>query len=294
MPMPAEAPLNERIVREIERSEIAFATDRMTAIKERPGNPEGVEIARIGGAVCLYSRTMPWPSFNTVKGLRDEDAARLDEIAAFYRERDRNVQFEIVPGLIGPDLLKALAGRGLYPSGFHASMYGRPGTGSDAAAGDSEARSRDGSGTGAMDSAGDPLRIVELGQDDFETYATIHCRAFGLPDNGIPHVAANNRVLHARPGWTFYLAYWDGAPAATAVMHAAEGTASFTFAATLPEFRGRGIHRRLLLHRLAAAAERGCTLAVGQCAFLSASHRNMERAGMRLGYVRTTWTKREP
>ncbi|WP_245809791.1 hypothetical protein [Cohnella massiliensis] len=161
--MPVEAPLNERIVREIERSEIAFATDRMTAIKERPGNPEGVEIARIGGAVCLYSRTMPWPSFNTVKGLRDEDAARLDEIAAFYRERDRNVQFEIVPGLIGPDLLKALAGRGLYPSGFHASMYGL-GTGLVAAAGDFEADSRNGFGTGAMDSAADPLLIVELGQ----------------------------------------------------------------------------------------------------------------------------------
>ncbi|MNJ58778.1 hypothetical protein D3C77_544310 [compost metagenome] len=40
----------------IEKSELNYMLDRMKTIQERPGNPEGVE-------------TMPWPAFNTVKGI---------------------------------------------------------------------------------------------------------------------------------------------------------------------------------------------------------------------------------
>jgi len=64
----------------IEQSEIDYMADRMTAIRDRPGNPEGIEIARFGEVVCFYSETMPWASFNTVKGLRSGDADKLEKI----------------------------------------------------------------------------------------------------------------------------------------------------------------------------------------------------------------------
>lgn len=87
------------------------------------------------------------------------------------------------------------------------------------------------------------------------------------------------------------MAYDEERPAAVGVMHVKGDIASFTFAATLPEYRRRGLQLSLLRSRLAEAARRDCSLAVGQCAFLSGSHRNMERAGMRIGYVRSTWTE---
>ncbi|MGG4393713.1 GNAT family N-acetyltransferase [Paenibacillus thiaminolyticus] len=263
---------SEKVVHAIERSEIDYMTERMNAIQERPGNPEGVEVAQFGHAVCFYSNTMPWPSFNTVKGLRNSDTEYIDDIIRFYRERARKPQFELVPGLADQQVLRALAERGLYQSGSHTSLYAQP--------------------VAAKQEPGpEAVRIEEIGASDFDTYAMIHCRGTGLPDDGIPHVAANNRVLHQRPGWFFYMAYYEDRPAAVGVMHVKGDVASFTFAATLPEYRRRGLQLSLLRCRLAEAARRHCGLAVGQCAFLSGSHRNMERAGMRTGYVRTTWTE---
>lgn len=269
------------LVRDIEASEIEFMTDRMLAIQGRPGNPEGVEIARFGNAVGFYSKTMPWPAFNTVKGLSEADADEIDSIVAFYGERGRAVQFEAVPGLASPNLLRKLTEAGFYPSGTHTSMYMQP-----------ERREERQAGSAQDAAAGlGTISIEPLREDQMELYASIHCRATGLPEAGIPPVAANNRVLYGRPGWQFYLAYAAGVAAAAGVLFTQGDKASFTFAAVLPEYRNRGLHRLLLAARIDEAHRRGCGIAVSQCAYLSQSHRNMERAGMKLGYVRTTWTR---
>jgi len=170
--------------------------------------------------------------------------------------------------------MRRLADLGFYQSGFHTSMaistvlYA------------------------PVFCAEDKLEIRALSEDEFELYATLHCRGTGLPDAGIPPVAANNRVLYGRPGWKFYLALWEGQPAAVGVAHIRKEAASLTFAATLPEYRNKGIQTALLHRRIEEAKEAGCELAVGQCAYLSASHRNMARVGMEIGYVRASWIER--
>jgi len=261
----------------IERSEIAYLTDRMEAIRERPGNPEGVQIARFGGATCTYSRTMPWGAFNRVKGLREGDERLLAEIVGFYRERDRKPHFELVPGLAEGRILTELDRQGFVHSGFHASMY---------------AETRALPEPLARQDGADGIVVRPIGEDEFRDYARIHCRGFGMSDDGIPHVEANNVVLFGRPGWRFYLALLEGRPAGTAVSYMDGDVASLTLAATLPEFRGRGVHAALLRRRMDDAAVAGCRLVVGQCAYLSPSYRNMEKAGLRIGYVRATWTER--
>ncbi|MBB6634476.1 GNAT family N-acetyltransferase [Cohnella thailandensis] len=259
------------LIKEIEYSEIAYMTDRMTAIQNRPGNPEGIEIRRFGNAVAFYSKTMPWSSFNTVKGLTNQDADRLEEILDFYKSRARNVHLEVVPSRVDKTFLKRMAELDLYSSGFHCSLITEPKTATNAS---------------------DGIRIQELNEDQFDLYATIHCRGTGLSDDGIPHVARNNKVLYGRPGWKFYLAFLNDSPAAVGVMHIRNRTASLTFAATLPEFRNQGLHRQLLNRRIADALHNDCKLVVAQCSFLSPSHRNMEHAGMKLGYLRTSWTEK--
>ncbi|THF75714.1 GNAT family N-acetyltransferase [Cohnella fermenti] len=263
------------LIAEIERSEIGYLTDHMRAIEGREGNPEGIEIRSFGQATAFCSRTMPWPSFNTVKGLTASDIDRLEEIAAFYAQRQREVRFEIVPSRVDSPFLGRLAELGFHASGFHASMFVEP-----------EARPAPAADSG--------IRIEELGEDGFELYASIHCRGFGMGEQGIPHVARNNKVLHRRPGWTFLLASLNDIPAAVGVLYREGDVASLTFAATLPEFRRQGLHGELLNRRIAEAFRQRCRLVVAQCGFLSPSHRDMERAGMRLGYVRSQWTKLSP
>ena len=261
-------------IEEIEASETSYMSDRMAAIAQRQGNPEGIELKRLGSAVCLYSQTMSWPSFNTVKGIREEHIQHLDEIIDFYESRGRNPHIEIVPALSGSALLRALQDKGFYCSGNHASLYCTPET-----------------SLTAIDNMPLNMEIRSLERDEFETYARIHCLGTGLPESGIHPVARNNEVLYDRPGWSFFIGYWGGRPAGAGVLHAGSNTASLTFAAVLPEYRRLGFHQQLLRRRIEQASQKGCSMVVGQCAFLSQSHRNMERAGMKIGYIRSHWRK---
>jgi GNAT superfamily N-acetyltransferase len=65
-------------------------------------------------------------------------------------------------------------------------------------------------------------------------------------------------------------------------------------AATLPEARGRGSQTALLAHRIAAAAEQGCSLVVTETGERvadrpSASYRNILRAGFEERYLRANY-----
>ena len=258
----------------LERSEIEGMKDRMAAIRERPGNPEGVEVETFGGAVALYAKTMSWPQFNTVKGISERDIPFLDEIVRYYEERGRQPQFEITPGSGTRTLFRALHDRGFAQSGFHATLYRSSPFGVDPGEGRNEG-----------------VRVRELAIEDATLYATIHCRGTGLGDEGIDPVRRNNEVLMGREGWRFFAAETEEGTGAVGVLFIKDRMATLAFATTLPAFRGRGMQSALLRGRIAAATAAGCELVVGQAAFASQSYRNMERAGMTLGYTRATWTK---
>ncbi|OAB44779.1 GNAT family N-acetyltransferase [Paenibacillus glacialis] len=262
---------SKQLIKEIEISEVNYMYDRMLAIQSRMNNPEGIEVKQFGNSIALYSKTMPWATFNTVKGITSADIEFIDPIIEFYRTRDRKAQFEIIPSLIDQNYLKNLSDRGFYQSGFHSSLYIEPRV--------------------FKNDYSKNIRIQELKEDQFIQYAIIHCRGTGLSDDGIPYVAENNKVLYNRPGWKFFIAYMNGTPAAVGVMHMKDGIASLTFAATLPEFRNQGLQQRLIEKRIEESLQNNCKLVVGQCAFLSQSHRNMERIGMKIGYIRTSWTE---
>lgn len=261
--------VNEALADTLERSEIHYMTDRMNAIGERTGNPEGIEIKRVADCVAFYSKTMPWGLFNNVKGLVQE--ADIPELLQFYRERERDFEFHIIPSKANRSVLQALHRAGFYQSAFHTSLY---------------CESRE-----VVLDDHEEISVRELSADELDTYAEIHCLGTGLSLNGKAAVAENNRVLFIRPNWRYYIGFYRNAPAAVAVMHMEEGVASLTFAATLPQYRQQGLQTRLLQRRINDAYLNGCKLVVGQCTYCSASHRNMERVGMRIGYTRATWSK---
>lgn len=92
------------------------------------------------------------------------------------------------------------------------------------------------------------------------------------------------------PGWSLWLVRHDGKPVAEGILYLREGFAYLADAATAPPFRGRGLQSALLAHRLRHAAEHSTEYTCSGASFLSTSHRNMVRAGMRLQFVRVLWT----
>jgi GNAT superfamily N-acetyltransferase len=83
-----------------------------------------------------------------------------------------------------------------------------------------------------------------------------------------------------------FLAFLDGQPAGGAAASARHGLASFYGDSTLVAARGQGIQRALIEHRLAHFARAGCDLAVAAVLPGSASHRNYDRCGFQLVYMR--------
>ncbi|MGA8877031.1 MAG: GNAT family N-acetyltransferase [Candidatus Korobacteraceae bacterium] len=70
--------------------------------------------------------------------------------------------------------------------------------------------------------------------------------------------------------------------------------ASLFGAATLPEYRCRGVQTALIARRLHEAAQAGCEYAVVSTNPGSGSQRNMERRGFRLAYTKVVMTREWP
>ncbi len=262
--------LDKELIARIEQSERDYLISRIRSISEREGNPEGVELRSFGGATACYIRTMPWPLFNSVVGLTHDDLDQLDALLAFYRERNRSFQIAINPSQAHGELLKQLARRSMYQASFHTVLYGRP----LALAGNDS----------------DRIRICEvLDEHDFHHYAGVHCLGAGMGIEHRHHFANNNRGLMNRPGWRLFLALYDDVPGAVAVMHSSNGIASLALAATVPDYRRRGLQTALLNHRLHEAYKEKCEWVAAQAGFGSSSQHNMERVGMRVAWTRAMW-----
>jgi len=70
--------------------------------------------------------------------------------------------------------------------------------------------------------------------------------------------------------------------------------AGFFGAATLPEYRGRGIQAAFMQERLRLTKQAGCDLAVTLTMPGTTSQRNAERAGFRTAYTKVVVSKKHP
>ena len=96
-------------------------------------------------------------------------------------------------------------------------------------------------------------------------------------------------IICERQGSPAFLAEIDGEPAAAGSLSIHEGVALFGGAATIPQFRRRGLQTALLHARLQYAFERDCDLAMIVAEPGSESQRNAERRGFRVAYTRLKW-----
>jgi GNAT superfamily N-acetyltransferase len=95
-------------------------------------------------------------------------------------------------------------------------------------------------------------------RDDMADYTRASALAWGYP----PPSAADIDQAYATLTPGYFTGYWDATPVGAAGYTLAGEVARLWGAATVPEFRGRGIYRALVQARLADAAGRGATLAL--------------------------------
>ncbi len=218
-------------------------------------------IHEIGGAVMT-----DWKPMSRVFGFDFESLARLDEILAWYEEAGRSPHFELLPLENNDALFAEMAARGFGLKYMISVLW----------------RELD---AGFPDPADASVRVSPDGEirDWVDVYIDGH--DWTCTDEERPRWIAELSVQYVAPGITRHVATLDGEIAAIAASYAhGDGHGHLTNCATLPRFRGRGLHGALIRRRLAALAACGVTVVAADTRPYSISQRNLERAGLELAY----------
>ncbi|MFE9325166.1 GNAT family N-acetyltransferase [Nocardia sp. NPDC052278] len=236
-----------------------------------------VLVRPIGGGLAVWAG--PGSPLDKVVGIGMNGAAfadaELEAVEQAFAEREAPVQIE-VSTLADPAVVERLTRRGYVLFGFENVLGLRLEPGRQA------------------QPAGD-IEIRDVGHDEFETWVNVVVDGFATPDTqGVasheefPREAIERaeRDLTATSGFVGSLAMIDGKPAGGASLRLSDGVAQLCGAATLPEFRRRGVQGALLSMRLAAAAAAGCDLAVVTTLPGSKSQQNVQKLGFQLLYPR--------
>jgi GNAT superfamily N-acetyltransferase len=257
--------LTDAVADRLERALAESGAARLAGIARVDGNPLQVETRHFGRVEAdLVGRDMAhYHYFNGPRDLRAADEPQVATLVDWYRALQRPIYVRIAPVFSSAALLGTLASAGLRHSDFMSVLYGR-------------ARKYE-----------PELPVDEVAPDAVQPFVDLWTR--GAPD---AELTERRRFVAAEfsQGWRCYVARLDGASAAYGALYVAGTVGVCAAAATLPEWRGRGLQTALLRRRIADAAAAGCDLIVVQASPGSGSQRNVQRLGLALAYTRATWT----
>ncbi|MEE8524225.1 MAG: GNAT family N-acetyltransferase [Thermoanaerobaculia bacterium] len=261
----------------VERAESRMIEKSARAAGRR--RPESqVFVDSVAGGVA--AATVPGSPFNKLAGLGFAGALDPTELTRVEQEfiaRGIAVQAE-VSSLGDPSIVTTFSERGYRPVGFENVL------GLHLPAGLRHLR------------PANEVAVSRSAGDEWPHWLDVVVSGFAAPDSqGVPSSESFPRQeleqamtdMAAIDGFATYLARIDGTTVGGASMRCdPDGVAQLCGAATLPAYRRRGVHTSLLAFRLAAAAQRGCDVAVVTTQPGSTSCRNVQKWGFELLYVR--------
>jgi ribosomal protein S18 acetylase RimI-like enzyme len=256
------------VMRRTLAADISYTISRMRVLERIPGNPIGIAYHWFDdSAVALMGRL---PPFCRVVGLRPGHTHHIEPLVRWYAERGIKPTFEIVPGQYDTSLGQELARLGFYQSGFHASLIGVP----------------------TVDGHDDGEFAIEqvATTTAMEDYLDAYVAGWEIPEKNRGQFKNNVRSWLEQAGWSLYLARVNARPAAAATLYVHDGVGYLADSSTDPLFRRRGLQAALLRRRMRDAGIPGTNLVFSGAESYSCSHRNMERVGMRLQFMRAKWT----
>lgn len=260
----ADQPLARRLELTEGRGNAAFVE-----VQARQDPASGATWADIGGTLAMFSGVgSPLTQtfgLGVAATLTDPD---LEAIEAFFTSRGAAVNHEVSP-LAGVEVFARLAQRGYQPVELSSVMF-RP-LGDVAHAIEVNPR----------------LRVRPVGPGEAGLYASVSARGWSESAEVQAFIDGFARVSVEYA--TCVVAELDGVAIATAALFITGGVGLLTGASTVPEGRRQGAQSALLDWRLKRLADAGCDLAMICAAPGSASQRNAERNGFRIGYTRTKW-----
>jgi GNAT superfamily N-acetyltransferase len=201
-------------------------------------------------------------------------ASDLDRVEEFYRSHGAPAQVDVCP-LTDPSLLELLKLRGYTMTELNNVLY------------------RQLSRRERFPPPPSNIKLRPAEPHEAELWADVVGRGFREGEPCPPDFLQMFTPLFQIPNAVTFLASLNGklAGGAGGLIVPERKLLALFGAATLPEFRGRGIQTAFLHLRMQAAAKAGCDLAVTVTLGGSTSQRNAERAGFRVAYSKATLLK---
>ncbi|MGF1483288.1 MAG: GNAT family N-acetyltransferase [Opitutales bacterium] len=132
------------------------------------------------------------------------------------------------------------------------------------------------------------IGVEDVTEDNLETFIETLLDGYSV-DLGREIAYRNMRRWLEFPEQHLFLARLKQRPAGVGVLYVDGATAYLAAAATIPAFRGRGVHSALIAHRALVAKELGANVLYGGAYFGTTSMRNQQAAGLALVYPRLVW-----
>jgi hypothetical protein len=255
--------------RRLERTE-GMAGIRFARARQQLSPQDGAAWTEFAGMFVVYdgadSPITQTFGLGLYEGITPE---KLTTVEGFFLERKAPVQHEVSP-LVGQPTLALLAARNYRPFEISSVMY-RP---IEPAAHELP--------------QGVTVRVVSSGEAELWSATSARAWTHDHPEY-LDFFRRAGAAMGLREGNPGFLADIDGQPAAAASLSIVDGVALFAGAATVFEFRRRGLQNALLHERMRYALERGCDLAMIVTEPGGDSQRNAERHGFRVAYTRIKW-----
>lgn len=233
----------------------------------------GAEWIDVAGTYAMFDG-IESPSTQTFGlGVFDEVTNHdLDQIEAFFKERNAPVLHEISP-LADASLFALLSERGYQPLEFTNVMYRQfePET-----------------NLGVSVNPKISTRIIEAGEEKLWAKTSANGWVTEMPEY-FDFMSEFGEIGASCAGARSFFAEIENQSIATGSLFVFDDVALLAGASPVPEGRRQGAQFALLDARLRYAAEYGCTIAMMGASPGSQSQRNAEKNNFRIAYTRTKW-----
>jgi GNAT superfamily N-acetyltransferase len=234
----------------------------------------GAAIKRIEGVICLAVRNIDEPFVNRALGvgtIADATPRLLERIERHYASVGKPSRIAIATGMVTLATTRALERRGYTPTRESELIY-----------------IYDRRTPPAMPEIGG-LTIERAGPEIATLYSQTGFESFN--DRGPMFVTIVAELIRSRRrGLRAFLGRIDGEPAATGMLFDVRPIGGLGNGSVRPKFRGRGLQKALIAHRIRDGWARGFRIFFGQTVNPVSAH-NMDDLGWRKLYDETAWER---
>lgn len=259
--------LSQKIERAEARSNADFVETRARLTPEI-----GAAWIEVGGAYAMFDGVESPLTQTFGLGIFEETTQEyLDEIEAFFQEREAPVFHEVSP-LTDPSQMALLSNRGYRPIEMTSILY------------------RETSGEINAATRNESITTRVITPDEVDLWARISAGGWATEHESLADFMYNFGRISAQCSGAYpYIAELGSKAISTGMLFIHGDVAMLAGASTVLEGRNQGGQNALLAARLKFAAEKGCTLAIMGALPGSQSQKNAQKNGFNIAYTRTKW-----